>query len=235
MSTQVQDVYNTCCNVLLEPYLSGVAAGLTLTSNSSVFLDYFASVFQDFLGRTRLVKALFTQPVQAGVVDYAVPNDLIQPEECFLGGTRLEATALDDLDTYDPGWETEQDIPTHWRQDGLPIKTVSLSPIPNYNGTTYSGVPTATQPVGVYNQFNPTDNNLTMLGGQGVASNTWTLGQVIPVLPDSFTLYLAYGILERFFSEDGENKDVARAQYCGQRYLEGINLLRAIAEEILEE
>lgn len=77
------------------------------------------------------------------------------------------------------------------------------------------------------------DGNLTVTGPKGLSSITYTLGQVIPVVPDSFCPALAYGILARIFSTDGEAKDLQRSYYCNARYLEYCNAAAAISGEML--
>ena len=138
------------------------------------------------------------------------------------------------MDQYDPQWVTQVDDPTSWREDSLPLDTIALFPIPRVTGAGYTGSPTDTQPVGVYDQIYPADNNLTMIGSKGTDSNVFTLGETIPIFPDSFSLYMAYGVMQKVFEEDGENKDPLRASYCSQRYTEGMQLLAAIEGEVLE-
>jgi len=73
------------------------------------------------------------------------------------------------------------------------------------------------------------DSNLTVCGPKSLDSVVFTLGEVIPVIPDSFCVYLAYGILAKIFSMDGEAKDSQRANYCLARFNEGINIAAAVA------
>lgn len=78
------------------------------------------------------------------------------------------------------------------------------------------------------------DGNLTMVGTEGLSSITYTLDMLVPVLPDSFaSIYIAYGILARIFSMDGESKDLQRSYYCAARYNEGINLAAAVSGQML--
>lgn len=79
------------------------------------------------------------------------------------------------------------------------------------------------------------DGNLTLIGTTGLNSITYTLDEIIPVIPDSFAaVYLAYGVLARIFSNDSECKDLQRAYYCQARYMEGVNAAAAISGEMLE-
>ncbi len=63
----------------------------------------------------------------------------------------------------------------------------------------------------------------------------WQLTDTIELLPDSFSVYLKYGILARLFSQDGEQKDEFKAMYCASRLTEGINLMAAIMSESFEQ
>ncbi len=57
----------------------------------------------------------------------------------------------------------------------------------------------------------------------------------IQLIPDSCALYLKYGILARIFGMDGEMKDLAKSQYCSERYGEGISLWAAILSQEFEQ
>ncbi len=78
------------------------------------------------------------------------------------------------------------------------------------------------------------DGNLTMIGPAGLSAFLTTLGQIIPVIPDSFCFYLSMGILSRIFSTDGEAKDLQRSYYCDARYSEGCAAAAAISGELLQ-
>ena len=78
------------------------------------------------------------------------------------------------------------------------------------------------------------DGNLTMIGNTGISSITYALGDLVPVLPDSFCWGLTYGVLARVFSTDGEAKDMQRAAYCNARYQECANAGAAIAGMMAE-
>lgn len=78
------------------------------------------------------------------------------------------------------------------------------------------------------------DGNLSMIGPTGLNKITFVLGDVIPVIPDSFCFYLAYGILARIFSTDGEAKDIQRAYYCQSRYTEGCSAAAAVSGAMID-
>lgn len=66
-------------------------------------------------------------------------------------------------------------------------------------------------------------------------TKTYQLTDFIQGIPDTFTLYLKYGVLERVFKMDGEMKDELRERYSKSRFQEGVALARAIMQEVEEE
>lgn len=66
-------------------------------------------------------------------------------------------------------------------------------------------------------------------------TKTYQLSDFIQGIPDTFTVYLKYGVLERVFKMDGEMKDDLRERYCKSRFQEGVALARAIMQEVEEE
>ena len=89
---------------------------------------------------------------------------------------------------------------------------------------------------GTISNLAPSSANLMMSStALPVQSKTYTLTDLIQGIPDSFTVYLKYGVLERVFKMAGEMKDELRARYCGARVQEGVNLARTIMQEVEEE
>lgn len=130
---------------------------------------------------------------------------------------------------------------------GVPAKTTSpndfditASPGGPYYGT-MSGAPRGSISAealqagyGVPANIVPSTGNLTMVGVALPTILDISLDTPIEFVPDSLTPYLKWGVLERVFSVDGESKDLARAKYCGARFLEGRNLINAIFDEPTE-
>jgi hypothetical protein len=79
------------------------------------------------------------------------------------------------------------------------------------------------------------DRNLTCYGSQMPTSSAYALNSPIPLIPDSATMYLGWAILAKVFSDDCELKDKQKAMYCGARYTEGVQLLKAIMAEEIED
>jgi hypothetical protein len=63
----------------------------------------------------------------------------------------------------------------------------------------------------------------------------WNLSDTVDLVPDTFSIALRYGVLQRIFSMDGEQKDMQKAIYCGARYQEFVNMAAAIMSQEFSE
>jgi hypothetical protein len=234
--TTVAVVYDQSCYVLLEDWQLGVLPGLFLgVVTPQVWLDYFGLAFQDFLSKTGFSLTIFTQQVRSYIPQYQVPVDIAQLQHCFLGGTYLERVNQQAMDDFNGSWEANATTPQFWFEDGLPIKTVQLSPAPYLSGVPYRVPdPDPGPPYGIYGQINPLDGNLTMIGTSGANAVTlnFAYNTIIPVIPDSFCIYLGYAVLQKIFSTDGEAKDEQRAAYCASRVAEGFALAQSFTGNV---
>jgi hypothetical protein len=232
--TTVLSLYQTVCWVLLED--KGFVLGVVTPQQ---FLDILGVVMLDFTQKAALYKNIFTTPIQAGQAQYVVPDDVMKPEVCFVGGKIIEKVTEADLTTGHYKWRTKNGYPHQWHEDNLAPKLVELFPIPNFNGVIYAGDDST--PIGQYGVFNPADNNLTMVGPAAPDITAWTFldGEGNPVVlqdvPDSFAHYIYYGILEQIFSGENECRDEQRSLYARARYQEGISLANSIALEEMDE
>jgi hypothetical protein len=215
MATSVQNIYDQVCSVLLEP--SGFTLGIT---TQQTFLDLFRAVLLDWYQQTGLIKQVCTQTLTSGTATYTVPDDIISPEEAWWGSKYLQKTSMRELDQYEFAWTNRSGPPDRWFDDSLPPKQLTLYKKPNQTGASYAAK---------YGTFYPADRNLAVLGTAGTLKTSFALGDTIPNVPDSFSCYLAYGVLEKLFSTDGECKDLQRSYYCQARYLEGVAIARAWA------
>ncbi len=75
-------------------------------------------------------------------------------------------------------------------------------------------------------------NNLMMVATARMPTTSYQFTDLIQLVPDSFVMYLKYGVLAKIFSMDGEMKDPMRQKYCDARYTEGINLAHAVMLEM---
>jgi hypothetical protein len=227
MSVPVRDIYNQVCYVLQEDF--GLQLGVY---SESQFLNALAVALLDFAQRAALDKKIFTTMINAGVSEYIVPDDVMKPELCFIGGRLIEKTTEPELAQSHYAWRKQWGVPKQWHEDNLAPKRIELFPKPNFNG---ANIPGDTPPIGVYGDFYPQDRNLTIVGPAGPPKTTWTLDDVLDGFPDIFSHYLVYGILEQVFSAEGETRDVQRAFYCRTRWQECFSAADAIAKEELME
>jgi hypothetical protein len=223
----VATIYARVCAALLEP--NGLALGIVTEAQ---FLNALADVLLDFSQQAPLDKQIFTELIQAGVGEYIVPDDLMAPELCFVGGKLIEKTTEADLTRGHFEWRRQWGPPKQWHEDSLEVKRVELFPKPDYNGTNIAG---EEPPIGHYDDFYPAERNLTIVGPAAPSKTAWEAGDTLDGIPDSFTHYLTYGVLEKIFSSESELRDVQRAAYCRSRFDEGISLARAIAAAELME
>jgi hypothetical protein len=220
--TTVKEIYQQVCFALLEN------GRLTLgVCTDAQFLHSLAVVLLDFSLRTRIDKSIFNTQIQAGVSQYTVPDSIMAPGLCFAGARIIERVSEADLRRGHHNWKNRSGPPQQWHEDDLDIKRLQLFPTPVTNGAA-----TADK----YGDFYPAENNLAVVGPSSPSKNVWGMGDVLDGIPDSFTHYLIYGILEQIFTADAEHRDNQRALYCRTRFQEGVTLAAAIAkEELLEE
>ena len=222
MAVTVQTLYQQALYICMED--NGFVLGLF---SEQQFLDVLGVVILDFAQRAALYKNIYTQKITAGTSVYAIPDDVMKPELAFVGGKIIEKVAEADLTQGHFEWRSKSDSPRQWHEDNLPPKQVELFPNPITTGSTDAGT---------YGKFAPAENNLTVVGPAAPDITNWSLSDPLQCVPDSFTPYILYGILEQIFSSESELRDVQRAAYARARYLEGIALAEALAlEDLLEE
>lgn len=88
---------------------------------------------------------------------------------------------------------------------------------------------------GVPSSIIPVEGNILVIAKAGSHETPVWMTSLMESLPDSFQHYLKYGILAKLFSTDGELKDNQRAIYCNARYLEGVNIAKAITGEMIDQ
>jgi hypothetical protein len=227
----VSEIYQRVCWDLLEDY--NLVLG---TVTPEQFLDALEQAILDFCQETMMVKQIFTQTIFLAQSQYIVPDDILEPQACFVGGVFLQPTTLEELNNGEYQWARQVGPPRAWFQDGLPVHMIQLFPIPDYTGTVIAG---PKPPFGNYGDFFPTQRNLTIVGGAAplnFTANPLTLQSNLPgIIPDSFTPYLVYRVLARIFSLDGECHDSQRAIYCQSRFEEGISLGSSVMLEAIND
>ncbi|SRR6266568_2439873 len=181
---------------------------LTSMFGSQEILDSMNRVQQAFLLETGVIITRTTIVGQVGKPKYDLPNDSIRPRRVTWHDSSddkirvLTQTDTWQLDTGAPNWPSDRDIPIAWWETTLPQQTLGVAKTPLNDGVIgllYIALATA-------------------LDGSGIAL----------AVPDDFTPYILYGTLAELLSSDGPSFDPVRAQYCTQRYNEGIELCRLI-------
>lgn len=130
--------------------------------------------------------------------------------------------------------QTFQDSDATWQGktftvNGVAYLVQSVTDPENLLLTTSAGVQASAVAYSIQYPINipAADRNLTTYGSQLPPKNLYALTDTIPLLPDSAAMYLAWGILQKIYSDDSELKDSQKAAYCGARWQEGINIFRA--------
>ncbi len=181
---------------------------LTSMFSKQEIIDSMNRVQQAFLLETGVIVTLDTIPGQVGKPKYDLPEDSIRPRrvtwhDASDDKTRvLTQTDTWQLDTGAPNWPSDRDIPIAWWETTLPQQTLGVAKTPLNDGVIgllYIALAAA-------------------LDGSGI----------VLAVPDDFTPYVLYGTLAELLSSDGPSFDPVRAQYCKQRYDEGVELCRLI-------
>jgi hypothetical protein len=204
----VSTVYNDVVNTLLEN--SGFGT-LGIMSNSD-FFNILNDVLGDFLLKTGCITGFFTISSIAGTASYGEPNAAMDVHSVSYNNVYLSRTSTWYLDNYASQWPAltaNHGNPERWFEDDMPPKTIQLEPIPNTSGVTIQLIATA-QPV----------------------TYPSSLATVMTFIPDTATSYVKYGVLAKIFSGDTEYKDDQRAQYCQQKYLEGVQYFAYLVTEV---
>lgn len=186
-----------------------VPTGL-LTNMFSIqeMVDSINRVQQDFLLETGLILTRTTITPAVGQSKYDLPVNSIRPRRVTWQDTSdSQIRTLTQVDTWEldngmHNWPTDRDIPVAWWETTLPQQQIGIAKTPSNNGT-----------IGLL--YVALAQTLTNLG--------------VPfAVPDDWTPYILYGTLAELLSSDGQSFDPVRAQYCTQRYQEGIELARIV-------
>ena len=244
----VGDVLNVVLFDLFEDPPIGPILGLITEQQ---LIDLFNLTLTDFVQRTCLISLIQTQTIFAGVGQYTVPDAMMRVDLAFLAGQLLEPTTAQALQNGQRDWRTALGLSTRWHADELPLKTVELVSIPNYDGLYIDGPNEPDPPHAQLGSFNVTQaditytqaqhQDLTLIGPQlpaTVAAPTdpicfGTVGSPTAYLPQDLVLgFLAFGVLARIWSSDSELKDNTMAAWAQGEYEEGVAIMQAVMGEI---
>lgn len=174
----------------------------------SQVLNALNRIQQEFLLETGAIITRTTITGNVGNPKYALPVDSIRPYRLTWtdsSDSKTRALSQEDtleLDAGEDNWPANRDIPYAWWETTLPQQMVGLALIPSNNGT-----------IGLlYVALAAT------LDGSGINF----------AVPDDFVPYLIWGTMAALLNGDGPAFDPVRAQYCEQRFQEGIELAKLI-------
>jgi len=147
----------------------------------------------------------------------------IQPKPTITGGVVLASTPFYGTISSTSGAATIE----------FTAATPLYGAIASYSSSVYVEVPG--RMLGTIGGMVSSAMNATLLSTLRPMVNSFALTDTIDFLPDSFLGYIAYGVLAKVFSRDGETRDQAREQYCTARFEEGISLATVISDESQQE
>ena len=181
--TTVQNVYSTVCDVLLEPFVGGIAPGLSLgIITQAQFLQIFGTVLIDFLNRTSLTWEIATQQLMFGTTQYLYPTQISTIEQVFIDGVDIEHSTLQDLDSWNYRWRNARGVPEFYHQDGLAPKLMEVAVAPNYTGAGYAIIPGNPPAYNIFGRLNQapigTSQGVATISGTTV---TWSSGDIFNI------------------------------------------------------
>jgi len=173
--------------------------------SQSEMIAYLTEVQNDFLLKVRPVYGIAIQDTVTAQGTYAQPGDAIRLERIAINpdpsgdGVTMDLyeTSQASLDMSDPYWQGVMGTPAQWFRDKVDTGNFGLTPLPS----------------AVYTM----EQWYSMRG----ASTGNTLLTPLLVL-DVFRQFMAFGVLARCFSKDGDTMDPQRAQYFQKRYDMGV-------------
>jgi hypothetical protein len=169
-------------------------------------IQYVADVQNDFLLKVRPIYVVGNIPAMAGVTTTTLPSDCIRMERAAIAGVELPTISEADASWINPGYGNTG--PNYVYQDGLQTQVIGLLPIPQVNDAVEV----------FYSQR---------------ASTSLTLTSVL-LVPDVMAFIIKYGVLERAWSKDGEQRDGDRAQYCKKMYDMWVLIAKKFMEGTME-
>lgn len=187
--------------LLVEPQDGGVTWPSGLWTPAEV-LASINRVQSQFLRQTQITAAWAQLAVVSGTPTLGYPDDYILTQEIVLaaGGTssELARSGTWQLDRLAATWQTDGGRPVVYADSEDPdLLQALLGPTPNVNGIAYLIYVAIGDPI----------------------SNDGTTSFVVP---DEATVTLLFGVLADLLNKVGRGEDLARAQYCQQRYDEGV-------------
>jgi hypothetical protein len=185
-----------------------------LWSVTTELIPYINRTMEDFVLKTGILKKIGSVTSQANLRLFSDPSDSMGVDRIAYDKTVLYGTSRHMIDRRDPGWRTQTGRPRFYHRDHLETGKFELDRA-------------LTVKYAALSNFHLVHTLLI--------TPVSTTTENLPV-PDYTVTYIKYGVLERMLSKEGEGQDLARARYCRNRYVFGVNLFRRLmgASEIVE-
>lgn len=179
---------------------------LTTMFTIAQIVDAFNQRQQVFLRDTGIVNIPSTIAATPGIANYDAPFDTIAIRRVVWSDANNVTHALTRSDTWEldygqPTWPYTTGDPVAWYETTLPNLRFGINPPANVGQLSLWYVGLA-----------------QTLDGSGIQL----------LIPDDWTPYVKWGALGDLLSGDGEANDPRRADYCFQRYAEGVELARLV-------
>lgn len=205
-----RDLINLIQYHLMEPATSNWAGGWTGTEQFT--MTDVANAVQarrnQFLSDTGMVLTRSTSAVPAPPQGRVTLTDTIIDVRRVMwsdaSGTKTQVWREDEwaLNAFSPTWANDAGLPYAYSVLAPPPLTIQLAPVPANNGT------------------------LDLVTVNAGAALTPTAGASVLGIPDDWCWVVKWGALADLLGKDGQARDPARAQFCEQRYQQGVKLAR---------
>jgi uncharacterized protein DUF6682 len=167
-------------------------------------LEYLYHSENELLVKIRPTYGSATQALSVATRVYPQPASAIRIERVSSTKKAWTNTSMLTLDLDNSNWQSDHasDDPKAWFQDEIGLDNFGIWPLVDIGGLVaqlWYSVKEITNPLTFLTPF---------------------------VLPDIFTMYLKYGVLNRAFSKDGEQRDDLRAKFCQKKLDFGVMLAR---------
>lgn len=197
---------------MLEPTLDKGYTWQLWTANE--VLNYLRERIAKFLVETGLMIDRASLTMVAGTATYNLDRTLSEIRRVGVNDRGLTICDYWEQDHGTPGWQVFTGTPTGYLVNPLNQLTIQLDPIPSANGTInyhYIRSTPFEEPDG-YNEGDP-------------------IYDLVLRLPTNFAWAIKYGVMADMLNKEGEANDPQRAEYCEQRFQEGIELARLLIGE----
>lgn len=192
---------------MLEPTIDGGQTWQLWTSNE--VLNYMRERISKFLVETGLMIDRASMPMIAGTSSYNLASTLAELRRVGVDNRGLTTCDYWEQDHGTPGWQFLSGVPTGYLVSPLDQLTIQLDPIPIANGTIN------------YHYIRSTPF-------EDPATSEQSIYDFVLRLPANFAWAIKYGVMADMFSKEGEANDPQRAEYCEQRWQEGIELAKLL-------